>query len=280
MSRLPTEPLAPMQILFHGLELGASSFSKLFMGTTLMGVVALLPTLDTAMRLGNDELTPERMLAIFGWRWLLVELLSIALALLVQAFLITRIDGLAREDRVDTHAEWQNSLRAWLPLFLAFLLCVGILIAACIMGAIAGLVTGLLATILAGKAGFASGFLVGVFAAVIFVVIYLLFIQYFVVLERKGPVESFNLSFNLVRGHWWHTFQVLLMLLVVIVGISLLCAIPLAAVSDLGDGVQTGRSLLERGVFEMVGSALLGPFLFSIVYLQYLDLKLRKPSVP
>ena len=279
VSRLPTEPLAPIQILFHGMQLGASIFGKLFMGTTLIGFVMLLPTLDTAMRLGNDELTPERMLAILGWRWVLVQLSSAALVLLVQAFLITRIDSLAREGRMDARAEWQNSLRAWLPLFLAFLLCIGIVVVACVAGAVAGLVTGLLATLLAGKAGFASGFLVGVFAAVVFVAIYLLFIQYFVALERRGPVDSINLSFNLVHGHWWHTFQVLLALLFVMVSIGLLCSIPLAAVSDLGDSIETGRSLLERGVLEMVASAVFGPFLFSILYLQYLDLKLRKPSV-
>lgn len=279
MSRLPTEPLAPMQILFHGMQLGASIFGKLFMGTTLIGFVMLLPTLDNAMRLGNDELTPERMLAILGWRWLLVQLLSAVLVLLVQAFLISRIDSLVREDRLDARAEWQNSLRAWLPLFLAFLLCIGIVIVAGIAGAVAGLVTGLVATLLAGKAGFAMGFVIGLFAVLVFVLVYLFFIQYFIVLERRGPVDSINLSFNLVHGHWWHIFQVLLAFMVMAIGISVLCALPFAAISDLGGSVETGRSLLERGVLEMVGAAVLGPFLLCIVYLQYVDLKLRKPSV-
>lgn len=280
MSRLPTEPLAPMQVLFRGLELGAASFSKLFMGTTLVGFIALLPTLDMAMRMGNTPVTPEQAVALLGGRWLLMQLVTLVLGVLVQAFVITRLDVLARGAAVDTGTEWRSSLRVWLPLLLTLLLCLGILIVVCIMGAVAGLVAGLLTTLLAGKAAFVVGFVAGMLAVLVFVAIYLIFVQFIVILDRSPPAESINLSFNLVHGHWWDTFLPLLMVFVLAVGVSMICVVPLVASGELaafGNGEETGRSLLERGVLEMVASAVFGPFLLSVVYLQFHNLKLQRP---
>ena len=278
MQRLPTEPLSPMPLLFRGLELGAQSFTKLFLATSFMGFLGLLPTVEMSMRLGDSPMSedPASMLALFNGRWFLVSLVTLTLTLLVQCMVIARLERLARDAAVDARAEALQGLKAWLPLLAALLLCIGILIVAMIPVTLIGLLTGALGMVVLGRESFTLITTATIIAGLGCIAIYLLFIQFIVVLERRSPVDSINKSFNLVYRNWWRTFGVLLALLAMVIGVCILALIPFAPWLHSVPTVDTGRSMLEKGVLQMVAVAVFTPFSLSVTYLLYNDLKLRK----
>lgn len=278
MQRLPTEPLPPLPLLFRGLELGAHGFTKLFMATSLMGFLGLMPTVEMAERVGDNPMAqdPASMLALLSGRWFLVWIVSVAFTLLVQGAVIARLDRLARGIAVDFRGETLQGLRAWIPLLVTLLLCVGVLIVALIPVTLIGLLAGALGMVVLGRAGFTAVTMVTIIAGVACIAIYLLFIQFLVVLEHRSPVDSINKSFNLVYKNWWHTFLVLLALLAMVVGIGILAAIPFASWLRSVPTVDTGRSMLEKGVLQMIAVAIFTPFSLSVTYVLYNDLKLRK----
>ena len=276
MQTLPDSPLGALQIVGRGIELGASGFGKLFMATTLLAFVWLLPTLDTALRLGDETLTPDLLLhKLLGWHWLLTWLLTIGLMLLVQGFVITRLDHIARGGTVNFGAEWREGLRAFPPLLGTALLSFAIAVAAGAMGLIVGAVAGALAALVMGKAMFAVMLMLAIALVLIFVMVYLLFTQFLVVLEKQSPLRAINASFGLVYGRWWHAFTVLLVTASLLIGIMLIAILPLASVLHFGEGSRNGRAMLGQGVLEMILSAVCTPFTLSVMYLTYHDLKLR-----
>ena len=265
-----------MQIVGRGLELGAACFGRLFMGTSLLAFIGLLPTLDTALRLGSATLTPDYALRnLLGWHWFMVWALTLCLILLVQAFIITRLDRIARGGAVNFQAEWNESRRAFLPLIGVLLLCFAIVLGAGVMAVIVGAVAGGLAMLLMGKGAFAFVVLLGVGMMLLFIAVYLLFTQYLVVLEHKSPLTAINSSFALVYGRWWHAFLVLLVLFMLMIGIALLVALPVAPLLNFSSTARDGRAMLGQGVLEMAMTAVSGPFTLSVMYLTYHDLKLR-----
>ena len=276
--RLPAEPLSPLPLLFRGLELGAYGFTKLFMATTLLGFLGLLPTVDMAMRLGDNALgeDPASVLALFNGRWLAVWAAAFALTLLIQAMAIARLDHLAQSGVVDFRTESLQGLRAWLPLVGALLLCVGMGVLVLIPVSLVGLLAGALGAVVVGRAGFAAVTTATIIGLAFCIAVYLLFIQFFVVLERRAPMDSINKSFNLVYRNWWRTFAVLLGFLVVVLGVCILAVIPIVPWLHLTAQPPTGRNLLERGVLQMIGVAVFTPFSLGVLYLLYNDLKLRK----
>lgn len=280
MQQLPDAPLGAMQIVGRGLELGAACFSRLFMATSLLAFASLLPTLDMAVRLGNTTLTPDYMLRnLFGWHLALVWVVTLCLIFLVQAFLITRLDRIARGGAVNFQTEWNESRRAFLPLVGVLLLCIAIAVGVSIMALILGAVAGGLAALFLGKASFVVVLVLAMLGTVVFIVIYLLFTQYLVVLEHKPPLAAINGSFSLVYGRWWHAFRILFVLFVLMIGIALLVVLPVAPLLSFSETARDGRAMLGQGVLEMAMTAVSGPFTLSVMYLTYHDLKLRS-SLP
>lgn len=281
MLRLPDEPLPPLRLLFRGLELGAYGFTKLFLATSLVGFLGLLPTLDMAMRLGDAPLgdTPDAVFALFNGRLLLIWLATLSLTILVNGMMIARIDRLARNGAVDFGIESRQGLSAWLPLLGAALLCVGIAIVAIIPIMLVSLLVGAFGMIVLGKAGFTAVTALTAIALMACGAVYILFVQFFIVLERTNPLAGINNSFNLVYGNWWRPFLVMLILVLLVVGVCVLAVIPLVPWLHLASQPPTGRSMLERGVLQMVAVAVFTPFSLCVLYLLYNDLKLRRRSL-
>lgn len=266
-----------MQIVGRGLELGATCFGKLFMASSLIAFIWLLPTLDTALRLGSTPLTPDYMLhMLLGWHWFAVWILTLCLMLLAQGFMVTRLDRIARGGAIGFRAEWGETRRAFLPLLGTLVLCFLILLAAVMIAAVIGSLAGGVVALFAGKAGFMFVLQLSMVVTLMAIVIYLLFTQFLVVLERKRPVAAINGSFALVYGFWWHAFLVLLMLFLLMFGVAILAALPVMPLLHEGDGLRDGRSMLVQGVLQMVMTAVSGPFTLSVMYLVYNDLKLRR----
>ena len=276
MQRLPEAPLSAVQIVGRGIELGAACFGRLFMASSLIAFAALLPTLDTSLRLGDQVYTQDFVMHhLLSWRLALVWLVTLCLFILTQAFMLARLDRIARGGVTSFPVEWGESRRAVLPLVGMLLLCAAIGLAAGVMSLILGSVAGGVAVLLLGKAAFAWVLMVAFIFTVVFIAVYLLFTQFLVVLEHKSPVAAVNGSFSLVYGRWWHAFCVLFVSFVILIGIMLLAMLPLAPLLGGADAPLDGRHMLVQGTAEMVMTALTGPFTLSVLYLTYNDLRLR-----
>lgn len=289
MFELDHVPRRPLRIWLHGIELGLASFRKLIALTTVLGFLSLLPTIYMAMTIGDKAISPYFMLQLFKqghfiFIMLMLQLLVLILSSFVNALIIRRLDETAQETQRDH--ELVFALHKLVPLALAYILVfmtvmVGILLAA-LVGAILGAVFG----ILFGHAAAVAVTEICIFIALIYIVINLLFFQFAVVLDGKGPVGSLNRSCALVFRNWWRTFMVLLYTLLIIAGIVIMVLIPLAAVMPIQHwlpaitAADTGRTLLIKGVLQLIGGAILAPFVLGILYTLYHDLKLRNALKP
>ena len=149
------------------------------------------------------------------------------------------------------------------------------IVAMVLAGAIGALI-GLLGALLFGKAGFVVLLVLIMLVMVLYVVMYLVFVQYSIVLEGGGPIEAINRSFNLVYGHWWHAFVVLILGVLCLVVVAIVGAFAMSPLLLMVGSSDTGRSLFVSGVVQMVASAVLEPFILSVLYMLYRDLKLRQ----
>lgn len=202
-------------------------------------------------------------------------MVCVLLSLLLQAVIVVRVAHCAGGQPGALANDWRQGLHAWLPLLGTMVLCALILLFTAVVAAIAGGIAGVAGTALFGRAGAEAMVMLLLFIAVVFVGVYLVFVQFAVVLEGKRPLAAIDLSFNLVRNNWWRTFWILLITGVMITGVLLLVSVPVDTAFGWHDGAQTGRAMMEKGILQMVLSAVGAPFIAAILYVQYLDLKMR-----
>jgi hypothetical protein len=276
LQTLPDSPLSPSDTVGRGLRLGLGVFGKLFLVTTLLAVVEFLPSMALATRFGTGNITPQQMLqAQLGGGQLLLQLACLLMLLLIQAVALTRLNHLATGAAVDYNGEIRRGLRAFPSLVGAFLLSFIIGIVAMILSGAVGALIGLLGALLAGKLGFVALLILVMLVMMFYVIVYLMFVQYSIVLEGSGPIQAINCSFNLVYGHWWRAFAVLMLGLLCILVVAVVAGIALTPIVMAADSFQTARGLFVKGVIQMVAGAALGPFILSVIYMLYHDLKLR-----
>jgi hypothetical protein len=284
MLQLNGAPQRPLRVWLQGLELGLASFRNLIALTTMLGFISLLPTIYMALQLGDAEISPESMLQLlkqghFILSILLLQSLVFVLGLFVNALVILRLDHAARgatraHDMGFIYRKIISLILAGLLVFITVV--IGLLIAAfigAISGTIAGLIFGHAIAIVVTEAC--------IFTALIYIAIYILFFQFAIVLDDKGPVSALNYSCALVFQNWWRTFLVLLYTALIIVGILVMAALPLAVVMPITHwlpelaAADTGRTLLIKGVVKLVATAVFAPFTVGILYMLYQDLKVR-----
>ena len=276
MQTLPDSPLPASAILGAGTRLGLSVFGKLFLVTTALALVQFIPTLVLAPRFGNGAVTPQEMLsAQFNGPMILLQLACLLALLLIQAVALVRLNNLATGATTDYSSEIRKGLRAFPSLLGAFLLSFLIGVVALLLAGAIGALIGLFGALIFGKAGFVVLLFLVMLVMILYVVMYLMFVQYSIVLEACGPIEAINRSFNLVYGHWWHAFAVLILGVLCLVVIAIVGIIAMSPLMLMAGGSDTGRSLFVSGVIQMVIGAFLEPFVISVVYVLYRDLKLR-----
>lgn len=252
MFELASTPRDLGEILVQGLRLGRLAFRRLFTLTSVLAFLGLIPTVCLVWGAGDVNISMatigemmERIRGPYGFAGAAV----MVIALPFQALLLNRIAEASRGQTEGLREEWRKALRAWPWLFVAaivYILAVG-------LGALLLIVPGLI------------------------LLISLMFAQFGIVLEGKGPIQALNRSHNLVWGHWWRTLGLIILMFVpvwVLVAIvSGLIGIDAGSPTDMS---VTGRALFEQGVVEMVFYALCAPFGYSILYVYYHDLRLRK----
>jgi hypothetical protein len=255
---LPSLPREMGEIVIQGLRLGRFAYRRLLNLSTVIAFLSLIPTVVQVWGKGDDVSfdTP----AFTDWAalaaWLrqfygsygIAVLLTGALALLPQILLLRRIALTLRGQKEAPREEIRQALRIWPWALLTVLLY-----------------------LLVVSFGFVL-IVPGIILAVS-----LMFSVYATVLDGVKPLPALNMSHNLVWGHWWRTLGLLLM---IYIPFGLLAAILSSAFGlDVApDQAVHGRDLFKEAVLEMVLVAFLSPFLCSIQYLYYHDLKLRRQA--
>jgi hypothetical protein len=251
MFELASTPSDLGEILVQGTKLGLQAFRRLFMLTSLMAFLGIVPTACLVWGAGDVAISWDYMLQHSRGGYGLSGILTLLAGLLLRALLLNRIAAAAHGQSDTLGVELRKAAHAWFWLFIAFIvyaLAVGL---------------GMLLLLVPG----------------VILAVTLCFWDFGVVFEGLGPINALNASHNLVWGHWWRTVG---MFLLIFLPLSVLLAIVAALLGlDIGgmsDTAATGRVLFEQTVLEMVFAAALGPFVYSIFYVYYHDLKLRKQN--
>lgn len=244
-----TAPQTLGELLIQGIALGRVAFRRLFMFTTLLAFIGIVPTAWLVWHAGDVAITPDFMFHALWGNYGILRLAAVAAALFLQALIILRIHGIASMSSATTHTEYASAARSWWRLVLATL----VYFLSVMFGLILLLVPGMI------------------------LAISLMFYTFAVVLEDRGPVEALNFSHNIVWGSWWRTVGMLLLVFIPLGIAAAVLASPFSVdLAETQAAFDTGRDLFKREVVEMVLLALTGPFIYSILYLYYRDLKLRR----
>lgn len=245
MFSLPEQPVGIGKILDSGIKLFSASFKKVF---PLAVVISLVSTVLAIYYLNNmpqmgESSSPEQMatfraaLPMIGMAWSIMVIVGI----LLMGAIVYRIGNTAM-GRTDTMGEALGvGFKKFIPLLFAILLYT------------LAMMFGMLLLIIPG----------------VYLMLSLSFYLYYLVNEDAGIFASLKQSYRLIKGNWWRTATVymapLLIMIAVIGGISLVTHTMLRDFSK--DTVQ-----IVSGVVNSV----LYPLIYSIGYVQFNDLKLRK----
>lgn len=249
MFELASTPRDLGEILVQGLQLGRLAFRRLFMLTSLLAFLGLIPTFSLVWGAGDVSISFSGILDRLRGPYGLLALAVMVVCLPLRALLLSRIAAASRGQTERLQEELPKALRAWPWLFVAAIVY---FLAVC-MGTVLLLVPGLI------------------------LAVSLMFAQYGIVLEGSGPIQALNRSHNLVWGHWWRSLGLLVLMFVPLwVLVAIVSGLLGIDTSSSADMSVTGRALFEQGVLEMVLVAVFAPFGYSILYVYYHDLKLRK----
>lgn len=255
MFELASLPQEMGEIVLQGIRLGRLSFRRLFNLTSILAFLELVPTIvlvwGTGDQVSFDVSDMHTLMKLAMGPYGIAGVITKAVSMVPLAMLLRRIALSARGQKESRSEEIRHALRAWPWMVLAFL------VYALVVG------FGLMLLVVPGVILFFS----------------LLFVGFAVVLEGLKPLPALNLSHNLVWGHWWRTLGlVLLVYIPLFLAVSIVAAILGIGTGNASDAAVHGRDLFKQGVLEMVALAFFGPFIYSILYVYYHDLKLRRQA--
>ncbi|HEY3643829.1 MAG TPA: hypothetical protein VGM16_00710 [Gammaproteobacteria bacterium] len=256
MFELPSLPQEMGEIVIQGLRLGRLAYRRLFNLTTMIAFLSLIPTVVQVWGKGddvsfeapvfNDWNMVAAWLRQFYGSYGAALLVTGGLALFPQTLLLRRIALAARGQKETPREELRQALRLW-PW---------------------AMLTGLVYVVVVG-----FGFMLIVPGLILGVS--LMFSVYATVLDGMKPLPALNGSHHLVWGHWWRTLGLVLVLYIPFMLLGMMLSTMLGFDLDPGQALHA-RDLFKQAVLDMVLVAFLAPFMFSIQYLYYRDLKLRR----
>ncbi|MFE7779137.1 glycerophosphoryl diester phosphodiesterase membrane domain-containing protein [Streptomyces sp. NPDC057445] len=110
-------------------------------------------------------------------------------------------------------------------------------------------------------------------------------------LERQSIAQSLRRSAKLVRGAWWRTFGILVLVLVITSIVSMIIAVPfslLALIADSGglSGLLSGDNpafgwpfLIITGIGAVIASSITYPISAGVTVLLYVDQRIRREAL-
>ena len=95
-------------------------------------------------------------------------------------------------------------------------------------------------------------------------------------IDRKGPIESLRYSAHLVRGNWWRTVMVYLVVLTMIIVLSVTAGLIVGVLTQLVAARDLAVSTAVSAVMVVASGAVFVPFVSSMSLALYGDLQSRK----
>ena len=95
-------------------------------------------------------------------------------------------------------------------------------------------------------------------------------------IDRKGPIESLRYSAHLVRGNWWRTVMVYLVVLTMIIVLSVTAGLIVGVLTQLVAARDLAVSTAVSAVMVVASGAVFVPFVSSMSLALYGDLRSRK----
>jgi hypothetical protein len=249
MQILPSQPVSIAKILDTSIKLYIASFPKLIGFFLIMAVFYVASGLVSIQLVNaqadNSVANPEALLALLPLYIGVIFILSLA-TLVLYAAIIYRMDNVAH-GREDTFME---ALQLGLKKFPAMFMAIIIFTIAMMGGLVLLVIPGIILLVSMG------------------------FYIYFIVIESLGGYAAIRASHSLVWGNWWRTTAVFMAPGIVL---TIMYFTLVMLVTFLGNGLTTGASV--KGFAEIsanVLSAFITPYFFTLGYVQFNDLKLRK----
>ena len=89
-----------------------------------------------------------------------------------------------------------------------------------------------------------------------------------IVIERRGAIEAFSRSYDLVRGHGWTVFGAIVVAWLILVGFGILAAVIGVAIADAAGSI----------ILSIIVSTLAAPFAALVASVLFFDLREREGS--
>lgn len=250
MFELASTPQEVGDIVLQGLALGRRAYWRLFTLTSLLAFLNLMPVLSQVWGKGDQPVDTDPMTSSLHNQNLPLKFLVLAVSMPIIVMILRRIDMLARGQSELMDVELRHALRAWLPMLMALI----VYAVSVFLGIVLLIVPGVILMLSLG------------------------FWLYAVAVDGLGPIQSLNLSHNLVWGRWWRTLGFVLLVSVPLLMMMFSVLVILASMHLAGDlhAQPNNRYLFEVGIVLMIFTAVFYPFIYSIFYLYYRDLKLRR----
>jgi hypothetical protein len=243
MRLLASQPISIAKVLDASIKLYAASFTRLTGFFVIMAIFYVSLGLFIEQLLNGRPDTPSDVQAFMLARLPAlfgVVMISSLLSFVFYIAMIYRVDNVAK-GREDSFSE---ALLAGLRKFPAMLAAVILYVIAVMGGTMFLVIPGIILSLS------------------------MAFYLYFIVVETMGGYAALKASHALVWGHWWRTMTVFMapsiVMMVIFFALGLLATF-------LG---ATGSPLL--GIASNLSSAFITPYFFTLAYVQYHDLKLRR----
>lgn len=249
MQILPSQPVSIAKILDASIKLYIASFPKLIGFFLIMAACYIASGLVSAqlvnVQADNSVANPEALLTLLPLYIGLIIILSLA-TLVFYAAMVYRMDNVAN-GREDTFME---ALQLGLKKFPAMLMAITIFTIAMMGGLVLLVIPGIILMVSMG------------------------FYIYFIVIESLGGYAAIRASHALVWGDWWRTTAVFM---APGIAVTILYFTLVMLATFLGKGLTAGSNV--TGFAEIIAnvlSAFITPYFFTLGYVQFNDLKLRK----
>ncbi len=100
---------------------------------------------------------------------------------------------------------------------------------------------------------------------------------YIILIERIGPIAALKRSHYLVWGDWWRTLAILTVALLILVALSLIVYVPVAALGGMGSIDLTSPVFIAvQNLLGVLVGTFTVPLIIAMMLVQYHDLRLRK----
>ena len=249
MRLLASQPVSIAKILDTSIKLYVASFNKLIGFFLIMAAFYIATGLFTQQLIRGQTANPaEAQPAVLAnlplfWGFVLVFTL---MSFVLYIAMVYRIDNVVNE-REDSFME---ALQVGFKKFPSMILAVFLYSIAMTVGLILLVVPGVILSLS------------------------LAFYLYFIVVDSLGGYAALKASHSLVWGNWWRTMTVFMAPFIVIMIIFMTVGLLIGFLGAVF--IQNPASASILGIVNNIVSAFITPYFFTLGYVQFNDLKLRK----